>query len=96
MSKKKLNLAPVQDMSELLEIKSKKDNVTFVPLDFSSLLFCKTKKLNYIEPKDFLNNCSFSSIVILIFSALLIFVINLIPLFLKALFNLITMLFLSL
>ena len=43
-------------MSELLEIKSKKDNVTFVPLDFSSLLFCKTKKLDYIEPKDFLNN----------------------------------------
>ena len=43
MNKKKLNLAPVQDMSELLEIKNKKDNVTFVPLDFSSLLFCKIK-----------------------------------------------------
>ena len=56
MNKKKLNLAPVQDMSELLEIKNKKDNVTFVPLDFSSLLFCKHKKLNFIEPKDFLNN----------------------------------------
>ena len=37
MSKKKLNLAPVQDMSELLRLRVK-DNVTFVPLDLASFL----------------------------------------------------------
>ena len=54
--KKKISIAPTQDLQELLEIKKKNFKATFLPLDFSSLLYCKYFNLDHIDPLNFLNN----------------------------------------
>ena len=54
--KKKIILTLIQDLNELLEIKEKKFNAIFLPLDFATLLYCKKNQLNHLNPIDFLDN----------------------------------------
>ena len=56
MKKRKISLAPAQDLKELIEIQKLKPKVHYLPLDFGSLLYCKKQKLNHIDPIDFLDN----------------------------------------
>lgn len=54
--KKKISLAPVQNINELLALKKIKHKVHFLPLDYGSLLYCKNNYLRHINPIDYLNN----------------------------------------
>ena len=54
--KKNIILILIQDLNELLEIKEKNLNAIFLPLDFSTLLYCKKNKLNHLNPIEFLDN----------------------------------------
>ena len=51
--KKNIILILIQDLNELLEIKEKNLNAIFLPLDFSTLLYCKKNKLNHLNPIEF-------------------------------------------